>query len=90
MESIKNIGLPSKEAPESGENHFMQFDDKQNANTFRNFYANLYSNLDLVEKSPAAKISFRGNFVKKYYSAMNIPSISLNLDILSVKRSIRY
>ena len=55
-------------------NHFTQFDDKQNTSTFMKFYSKLAS--DLVEKPPAAKIIFRGNSVKKYYSAMNIPSNS--------------
>ena len=77
---LKNIGLASKAAPISKiylkENHFTQFDDKQNANTFKNFYAKLAS--DLVEKRPAVKNIFRENSVKKYYSAMNIPSNSFN------------
>ena len=89
---LKNIGLASKAAPVSKiylkENHFTQFDDKQNANTFKNFYSKLAS--DLVEKRPAVKNIFRENSVKKYYSAMNIPSNSFNSKILSVKRSIRY
>ena len=74
----KNIGLPSKAAPISKiclkENHFPQFDDKQNANTFKNFYSKLPS--ELVEKLPTAKNIFSENSVKKYYSAMNIPSNS--------------
>ena len=44
-----NIGLPSKAALISKiclkENHFTQVDDKQNANTFKNFYSKLASNL---------------------------------------------
>ena len=51
-----------------------QFDDKQNANTFKHFYLKLAS--DLVEKLPTAKNIFGENFVEKYYSAMNIPSNS--------------
>ena len=39
---LKNIGLPSKAAPISKiclkEIHFTQFNDKQNANTSKNFY----------------------------------------------------
>ena len=68
--------MPSKVAPISNiclkENHFTQFDGKQNANTFKSFYSKLAS--DLVEKLPTAKNNFRGNSVRKYYSAMNIPS----------------
>ena len=70
--------MPSKAGPISkiclNENHFTQFDDKQTANTFKNFYSKLAS--DLVEKLPTAKNIFRENLVKKYYSAMNIPSNS--------------
>ena len=50
---------------------FAQFDDKQNANTFKNFYTKLAS--DLIEKLPTTKNISRENFVKKYYSAMNVP-----------------
>ena len=70
--------MPSKAAPISKiclkENDFTQFDGKQNANTFKNFYSKLAS--DLVEKLPTAKNIFRENSVKKYYSAKNIPSNS--------------
>ena len=66
----------------------MQFDDKQNANAFKNFYSKLAS--DLVKKLPSAKNIFRKNAVKKYYSAMNIPSNSLNSEMQSIKTSIRY
>ena len=49
---LKNIGLPSKAALISKiclkENDFTQFDDKQNANIFENFYLKLAS--DLAEK----------------------------------------
>ena len=55
------------------DNHFTPFDDKQNANNFKNFYSKLAS---VVEQLPIAKNIFRGNSVKKYYSAMNIPSNS--------------
>ena len=56
------------------ENHFTQFDGKQNANTFKNFYSKLAS--DLVEKLLTEKNIFRENSVKKHYSAMSIPSNS--------------
>ena len=49
---LKNFGLPSKAVPISKiclkENNLTQFGDKQNANTFKNFYSKLQS--DLVEK----------------------------------------
>ena len=72
---FKNIGLPSKATPISKyvlkKTIFAQFDDKQNANTFKNFYTKLAS--DLIEKLPTTKNISRENFVKKYYSAMNVP-----------------
>ena len=78
MGTVKKIGLPSKATPISKiclkENDFPQFDDKQNANTFKNFYSKLVS--DLAAKLPTAKNTFRENSAKKYYSAMNIPSSS--------------
>ena len=37
---------------------------------------NIQSKLDLVEKHPTAKTIFREKSVKKFYSAMNIPSNS--------------
>ena len=70
--------MPSKTVPISKiclkENDFIQIDDKHNANTFENFYSKLAS--DLAEKLPTAKNLSRENSVKKYYSAMNIPSNS--------------
>ena len=47
------------------------------SNTFKNFYSKRAP--DLVEKRPTAKNTFRENSVKKYYSAMNIPSNSFKL-----------
>ena len=69
--------MPSKRATTSKclkENHFTQLDDKQNANTFNKFYSRFAS--DLVKKFPTAKNIFKENSVKKYYLAMNTPSIS--------------
>ena len=53
---------------------FTQFDDKQNANTFKSFYSKLAS--DQVEKLPTGKHILGENSVEKYFSAMNIPSNS--------------
>ena len=67
--------MPSKAARISKiclrENDFTQFDDKQNAITFKNSYSKFAS--DLVEKLPIAKNVFRENSVKKYCSAINVP-----------------
>ena len=57
------------------ENHFTQFYDKQNANTFKNFYSKLAS--ELVKNLPTAKNIFSGNSVKKsLLLSRNIPSNS--------------
>ena len=75
---LKNIGLHSKADQISKiclkENDFTQFDDNQKANSFKNFYSKLAS--DLVEKLPTAKNIFGENSVEKYYSAMNMTSNS--------------
>ena len=64
---LKNIGLASKAAPVSKiyfkENHFTQFDDKQNANTFKNFYSKLAS--DLFEKLPNSEKYFQRKLCKE-------------------------
>ena len=76
MEDIKNIGLPSKAVlilkSCLKEKDLRQFDDKQNANTFKNFYSKLAS--DLVVKIRTGKKGFGENSVEKYYSPMNISS----------------
>ena len=53
------------------EGNVLQFDDKKNANTFKNFYSNLAS--DLVAKLPIAKNIFGEKSVQEYYSTKNIP-----------------
>ena len=71
--------MPSKAAPISKiclkENDFTQFDDKQNANTLKNFYSKLASS----QKTSNSKKYFQMFSVKKYYSALNIPSNSFKL-----------
>ena len=54
------------------ENNLLQFNEKKNANSFKDFYSNLAA--DLVNRLPAAKNIFGINSVKEYYSALNIPS----------------
>ena len=57
------------------ENHFTQFYDIQNANTFKNFYSKLAS--ELVKNLPTVKNIFSGNSVKKsLLLSRNIPSNS--------------
>ena len=50
----------------------LQFSEKKNANTFKDFCRNLAA--DLVNRLPAAKNIFGINSVKEYCSALNIPS----------------
>ena len=53
------------------ENKWLQFNEKKNANTFKDFYSNLA--VDLVNQLPVAKNIFGMNCVKEYYSVLNIP-----------------
>ena len=56
--SLKKLGLPSKSGPTSniclGKKDKVSFDNKENAETFKNFYENLSS--DLVNKLPLLQI----------------------------------
>ena len=61
------------------ENNLLQFNKKKNTNTFKDFYRNLAA--DLVNRLPAAKNIFGINSVKEYYSALNIPSDSFELQL---------
>ena len=69
--------MPSKAALTSKiclkENYFTQFDDKQNANTFENFYSKLASGL--FEKLPNGEKYFQRKLCKEIV-LMNIPSNS--------------
>ena len=89
---LKNIGLPSKAAPISKiclkENDSTQFDNQQNANTFKNFYSKLAS--DLVEKLPTAKIFSEKTLERNTPQPRTYLPILLNTEMRSVKRSVRY
>ena len=61
------------------ENKLLQFDEKKNADTFKDFYSNLAA--DLVNPLPVAKNIFGVNSVKEYYSVLNIPSDSFKLQL---------
>ena len=61
------------------ENNLLQFNEKKNANTFKNFYSNLTA--ELVNRLPTAKNIFGINSVKEYYSALNIPFDSFKLQL---------
>ena len=57
----------------------LQFNEKKNANTFKDFYSNLA--VDLVNRLPAAKNIFGINFVKEHYAALSIPSDSFKFQL---------
>ena len=57
------------------------FNEKKNANTFKDFYRNLA--VDLVNQLPATKNIFGTNSVKEHYSGvlLNIPSDSFKIQL---------
>ena len=57
----------------------LQFNEKKNGNTFKDFYRKLAA--DLVNRPPAAGNIFGINSAKEYYSALNIPSDSFKLQL---------
>ena len=74
--ALKNLGMPCQVSHQPKillrENNLLQFSEKKNAKTFKDFYRNLAA--DLVNGLPAAKNIFGINYVKSYCSALNIPS----------------
>ena len=68
------------------ENNLLQFSEKKNTNTFKDFYRNLAA--DLVNRLPAAKNMFVINSVREYYSALNRTSDSLKPQLR--KRYLKY
>ena len=74
--ALKNLGMPCQVSHQPKiflrENNLLQFSEKKNANTFKDFCRNLAA--DLVNRLPAAKNIFGINSVKEYCSALNIPS----------------
>ena len=76
--ALKSLGLPSKKGSVSNiclkKNDKISFDDKTNANTFKDFYSNLAS--DLVDKLPPPSNRFGMTSVRKYYQNISylIPS----------------
>ena len=67
--SLKSLGLPSKKGTISNiclkKDDKIYFDDKINANTFKEFFCNLAS--DLVAKLPLPSKRFGLNTVRSYY-----------------------
>ena len=81
--ALKNLGMPSQVSHQLKiclrGNILLQFNEKKNANIFKDFYSNLAA--DLVNRLPAAKNILGMNSVKEYYSALNIPSDSFKLQL---------
>ena len=67
--TLKSLGLPSKKGTVSNiflkEDDKISFDDKTNANTFKEFFCNLAS--DLVAKLPPPPKRFGLDTVRNYY-----------------------
>ena len=61
------------------ENNLLQFNEKKNGNTFKDFHRKLAA--DLVNRPPATGNIFGINSAKEYYSALNIPSDSFKLQL---------
>ena len=74
MENIKKLGIPSKKESQAkiylGIEGNISFDLKSNAETFKNFYADLAINF--VMKLPLPTNMFGTNSVKEYYRHLNL------------------
>ena len=72
--TLKKIGLPTKNEGHSkiclGKEGNVSFDPKSNAETFKNFYANLA--MGLVRKLPLPTCIFGISSVKEYYGHLNL------------------
>ena len=72
--SLKKLGLPSKSDPQSDiclmKDGKLSFDHKTNAETFKDFFSNLASNL--VAKLPMPSNKFGMETVKNYYKDKNL------------------
>ena len=76
MENIEKLGLPSKNEGQAkiclGKEGNISFYPKSNAETFKNFYADLAMNL--VRQLPLPKNMLGTNSVKYYYTHLNLES----------------
>ena len=72
--SLKKLGLPNKNGPASKiclkTDDEISFDNNENAETFKNFYESLAT--DLVNKLPLPTNKFNKEKVKEYYKPLNI------------------
>ena len=73
------LGLPNKNRSPAniclGDKGKVSFDNKENAETFKNFYEDLAS--DLVNKLPLPTNKFNKEKVKEYYKPLNIEGFFL-------------
>ena len=73
-QSLKKLGLPCKNGPTSticlGTNENISFENKENAEKFKNFYENLAT--DLLNKLPLPANEFNKDKVNEYYQHLNI------------------
>ena len=78
--TIKKLGLPSKNETNSkislGEGGNISFDPKQNANKFKEYFANL--SLALVKKLPIATNKFGIETINEYYRHLNLEANNFN------------
>ncbi len=83
--TLKSMGLNNKKGNNPKiclkTNDKISFDAKENANIFKNFYANLAE--DLVKKLPNAKGNFGKIYVQDYYRELQIPSNSFTFSIVA-------
>ena len=79
--TLKKLGLPSKNESSSkiclGTKDKVSFDNKENAETLKDFYENLAN--DLVNKLPLPTYKFGRERVKEYYKPLNIESKNFTL-----------
>ena len=80
-QSLKKLGLPCKNGPTSkiclGPNENISFENKENAEKFKNFYENLAT--DLLTKLPLPNNKFDKDKVEDYYKNRNIQDNNFTL-----------
>ena len=80
--NLKKLGLSSKDGKAKiclGKKEDVCFDAKDNAETFKNFYANLAS--DLLEKLPPPTNRFGSDSVKGFYKPLNIQDKNFSFNL---------
>ena len=81
--SLKNLGLPNKNEPSAkiclGSEEKISFDNKENTESFKDFYENLATNLVNELSLPTNK--FGEEKIKDYYKPLNIKNENFNLQM---------